>query len=121
MCMELVRLGMRDGETTGTIGPGISSLTWEVASMQHADTIKYIIQHLECRPEIIVRVPCLFCHNGRALLLVPSTGQYECQICGRYGKLDSLAVLAADQFEHRHRDSISLMEERRAVGRVRRR
>ena len=78
--------------------------------MQNVDVIKYIIQHLECKPEIIVRVPCLFCHNGRALLLVPSTGQYECQICGRYGKLDSLAVLAADQFEHRHRDSIALME-----------
>ena len=57
---------------------------------------------MECKPEIIVRVPCL-CNNGQALLLVPSTGQYECQICGRYGRLDSLAVLA-DQFEHRHRD-----------------
>jgi len=78
--------------------------------MQHADTIKYILRHLECKPELIVRVPCLFCNNGQALLLVPSTGQYECQICGRYGKLDSLAVLAADQFEYKHRESIALME-----------
>lgn len=78
--------------------------------MQNVDVIKYILTHLECKPEIIIRVPCLFCNNGQALLLVPSTGQYECQICGRYGKLDSLAVLAADQFEHRHKDSIALME-----------
>jgi len=93
--MELVRHGMRGGESTGTIGPG-GNRREEVASMQHADTIKYILRHLECKPEVIIRVPCLFCHNGRALLLVPSTGQYECQICGRYGKLDSLAVLAAE-------------------------
>ena len=78
--------------------------------MQHADTIKYILRHLECKPELTVRVPCLFCNYGQALLLVPSTGQYECQICGRYGKLDSLAVLAADQFEYKHRESIALME-----------
>jgi len=107
--MELVRHGMRGGESTGTIGPG-GNRREEVASMQHADTIKYILRHLECKPELIVRVPCLFCNNGQALLLVPSTGQYECQICGRYGKLDSLAVLAADQFEYKHRESIALME-----------
>lgn len=78
--------------------------------MQNAHLIYSIIRSMECEPEIILRVPCLFCNNGRALLLVPSTGQYECQICGRYGKLDSLAVLAADQFEHRHRQTIELME-----------
>lgn len=78
--------------------------------MQNAHLINSIIRSMECKPEIIVRVPCLFCNNGQALLLVPSTGQYECQICGRYGKLDSLAVLAADQFEYRHRRTVELME-----------
>lgn len=78
--------------------------------MQHADVISYIVRHLECKPEVIIRVPCVFCHNGRALLLVSTTGQYECQICGRHGRLDDLAVLAADQFEHRHHDTIELME-----------
>ena len=82
----------------------------EVASMQYADVISYIVRYLECKPEVIIRVPCVFCHNGQALLLVHSTGQYECQICGRYGKLDSLAVLAADRFEYRHRRTVELME-----------
>ena len=78
--------------------------------MQNAHLINSIIRSMECKPEIIVRVPCLFCNNGQALLLVPSTGQYECQICGKHGKLEDIAVLAADHFEHRHRDSIELME-----------
>ena len=78
--------------------------------MQHADTIKYILRHLECKPELIVRVPCLFCKARRALLLIPRTGRYECQVCGKHGKLEDIAVLAADHFEHRHRDSIELME-----------
>ncbi len=107
--MELVWHGMSSGETTGTIGPD-GNRREEVASVENADLIRAIIDGLECKPEIILRVPCLFCNNGQALLLIPSTGQYECQICGRYGKLDSLAVLAADRFEYRHRRTVELME-----------
>lgn len=107
--MELVWHGMSSGETTGTIGPG-GNRREDVASVENADLIRAIIDGLECKPEIILRVPCLFCKTRRALLLIPRTGQYECQICGKHGKLEDIAVLAADQFEHRHKDSIALME-----------
>ena len=116
--MELVRHGMRGGETTGTIGPG-GNRREEAASVENADLIRAIIDGLECKPEIILRVPCLFCNNNNVMLLIPSENRYQCQVCDQQGRLHRLAALAADRFEHRHRDSISLMEERKAVGRVR--
>jgi len=79
-------------------------------AVQNVDTIKYILRHMECKPEIVIRVPCLYCNVKRALLLIPSTGRYECQICGKHGRLDDLAVLAADRFEYRHRRTVELME-----------
>ena len=75
--------------------------------------IHSIVRYLECEPETLYRVPCPFCRNGRALLLVPSTGVYECQICQKYGKLDELVVIAADSFEHRHKDTLRMMTRRR--------
>jgi len=107
--MELVRHGMRGGETTGTIGPG-GNRREEVASVENADLIRAIIDGLECKPEIILRVPCLFCNNNNVMLLIPSENRYQCQVCDQQGRLHRLAALAADQFEHRHKDSIALME-----------
>lgn len=78
--------------------------------MQNAEVIRDIVNKLECKPDWLIRVPCVYCHNGKTMILDPTTGQYRCQACGKYGKLSDLAVLAADIFEHRHRYSIELME-----------
>lgn len=78
--------------------------------MQHAELINSIIRYLECKPDLLVRVPCVYCGNGKVLVLDPTTGQFQCQVCGKHGRLDDLAVLAADQFERRHHDIVKLME-----------
>ena len=107
--MELVWHGMSSGETTGTIGPG-GNRREEVASVENADLIRAIIDGLECKPEIILRVPCLFCNNNNVMLLIPSENRYQCQVCDQQGRLHRLAPLAADQFEYRHRRTVELME-----------
>ncbi len=86
--------------------------------LQNADLIRDIIQSLGCKPEILLRIPCPFCKNRRCLLLIPDSGRYECQICGRQGKLQQIATLARDRFEYRHRETVRLMGERAAVGKV---
>lgn len=83
--------------------------------LPNADKIKHIIRLVEGRAELIVRVRCPFCRTKNSLLLIGSTDKYECQVCCLHGKLDDLIVYFEDEFEHRHRKTVKLMSERKAV------
>ena len=83
--------------------------------LEHADVIKKIIRLEEGRAEIIIRVYCPFCRVKSALLLIGGTNRYECQVCGKYGKLTDLVVYFEDLFERRHRKTIDTMTERSGV------
>lgn len=93
-------------------------MTRRCRALQYAELIQSIIRNLECRPEFLIRVPCPYCHCGQVMLLDPQHGTYECQACGRHGKLQQLTALASDRFEYRHRETMALMRERAAVEKV---
>lgn len=82
--------------------------------LEHADIIKQIIR-IDGKAEILVRVSCPFCRVNRALLLIGKGGRYECQACHKSGKLTDLIVYFEDVFEHKHRRTMRIMQERDAV------
>ena len=86
--------------------------------MDNADTIKRIIRYLECEYEVIVRVVCPLCNTKRALLLIGRTGQYECLVCSKHGKLSTLITYCEDKFEHRHKATVKAMQEKKAVEKI---
>jgi hypothetical protein len=42
--------------------------------MQNAEVIRDIVNKLECKPDLLVRVPCVYCHDGKTMILDPKGG-----------------------------------------------
>ncbi len=80
-----------------------------------ADEIREILRRLECDAEVVVSAQCPFCKANYSLLLVGRTGRYECLTCLECGELGELYHYADGLFEKRHRETIKLMTERKAV------
>lgn len=84
-------------------------------TLHQADVIKNIIRMQNGEAEVIIRVYCPFCCRKYALLLIGSSGRYECPKCCKQGKLTDLIVYFEDLFQLENRETIKAMTERSAV------
>lgn len=111
--------GQQNDEGPGRVGETERKTKKAVSmSMENMHLIRAISAYLECELEKLFRVPCPYCRNPKAMLLFPDENRFQCLVCDKQGRLQDLAVVAADRFKYKHKETISLMEERIGIDRV---